>query len=112
MIGNIWPCGYLYGHRHVSPDVVRSAAHLQSARESTDQGFVLLQNPVQSDENSQNSHVLPFEVSKSTVVIGPMSTSRQFIVGNYLGVLLEILCCCMCCGYCERLLVETRKTAH
>ena len=67
---------------HVSPDVVRSPEHLRSAQESTDQGLVLLQNPVRVGHTES---VLPFDPSKSTAVIGPLSNSRSFIVGNYLG---------------------------
>ena len=61
---------------HVSPDEVRSESHLRSAEESTDQGWVLLKNP---------DSMLPFDNQKSTAVIGPLSNSRSFIVGNYLG---------------------------
>ena len=52
---------------HVDPDVVRSEAHTELAKDSTLQGFVLLQNG-----NDASGPVLPFDTSLSTAVIGPL----------------------------------------
>ena len=61
---------------HVPKDAVRAPEHVAAATDSTDQGLVLLQN---LDSR------LPFDDSKATAVIGPLSTSRSMLVGNYLG---------------------------
>ena len=65
---------------HVDPDVVRSEAHTELAKDSTLQGFVLLQNG-----NDASGPVLPFDTSLSTAVIGPLAKAQGDLLGNYLG---------------------------
>eukprot|EP00939_MAST-03C_sp_MAST-3C-sp1_P002533 g2533.t1 len=55
---------------------VRSDAHVQSAKESTAQSFVLLKN---------DADVLPFPAGKRVAVVGPHAIDRTAILGNYLG---------------------------
>eukprot|EP00927_Polykrikos_kofoidii_P054760 TRINITY_DN49133_c0_g1_i1.p1 TRINITY_DN49133_c0_g1~~TRINITY_DN49133_c0_g1_i1.p1 ORF type:complete len:845 (-),score=144.80 TRINITY_DN49133_c0_g1_i1:438-2972(-) len=64
---------------HISPDIVRSGAHVDAAMEAADQGLVLLKNGVGGQQP------LPIAAGSRIAVIGPHAQSRYALLGNYLG---------------------------
>lgn len=87
---------------HVDPGVIASDAHVELAREATQQSLVLLRNDptttttairtarwtaksAKGTINTTTATTLPFAKGQKVAVIGPHANATEALLGNYLG---------------------------